>query len=146
MDERRSTDQEPGDRRAGQPTRLERPPSDRYAPEATPIRDRRAARNIVVALIGAGLIAILGGPLSMTAGLIAVSVVLGLVLGSMVRATPAAVGLAVGSVVVGLLGIWAFARLEGGVLDPLTYLADVQGVVAPAQILLAAVAALVSSR
>jgi len=144
--DRRPADREPGDRPPGTYGRLDRPPSDRYAPEPTPSREPRAVRAIVVALVGAMVIAFLGGPLSMTAGLIAVSVVLGLVLGSLVRPTAAAVGLAVGSIVLGLVGIWLFARLEGGVLDPITYLADVQGVLAPAQVILAALAALVSSR
>ena len=38
-----------------------------------------------------------------------------------------AVGLAVGSVALGLVGIWLFARLEGGVLDLPEYFAEVQG-------------------
>ena len=38
-----------------------------------------------------------------------------------------AVGLAVGSVALGLVGIWLFARLEGGVLGLPEYFAEVQG-------------------
>jgi hypothetical protein len=34
---------------------------------------------------------------------------------------------AVGAVVVGLLGVWLFGRIEGGVLDPITYLIEVEG-------------------
>jgi hypothetical protein len=31
------------------------------------------------------------------------------------------------SIVAGLLGVWLFGRLEGGVLDPIAYLDEVQG-------------------
>jgi hypothetical protein len=83
----------------------------------------------------------------MTAGLLATSVVIGLVIGALLRpATAVAVSLAVGSVVVGLLGVWLFARAEGGVLDPLSYFGDVQGPLAPIQLVLAALAAIASSR
>ncbi len=140
---------EPGDRPARQPTRLERPPSDRYAREVAPEAGVRGAagRALGFAVGGAAAIAFLGGPLSMTGGLLVVSVAIGIVLGSTLRPrTAVAVGLAVGSVVVGLLGVWLFSRVEGGVLDPLTYLADVEGPLAPLQLLLAAASAAVTSR
>ena len=38
---------------------------------------------------------------------------------------------------VGLLGIWLFGRIEGGVLDPITYLAEVEGPVVVVLCLLA---------
>ena len=146
---RRTVDVESGDR-PNRATRLDRPPSDRYPRDETPAavgRGGPAARAVGVALVGAATIAVLGGPLSLTAGLVAVSVVVGLVIGAMLRpATAAAVGLAVGSVIVGLLGVWLFARAEGGVLDPITYFADVEGILAPIQLVLAAIAAIVSSR
>jgi hypothetical protein len=83
----------------------------------------------------------------MTGGLLAVAVIVGLVLGSLLRpATLAAASLAIGSVVVGLLGVWLFARAEGGVLDPITYFGDVQGPLAPLQLLFAALAAIAGSR
>jgi len=147
--ERGTTDAEPGDRPPRQSTRLDRAPSERYAPVPAPaVRGRdQAIRAAGVAVAGAAVIAFLGGPLSMTGGLIAVSVVVGIVLGSTLRPrTAAAVGLAVGSVVVGLLGVWLFSRVEGGVLDPLAYLADVEGPLAPLQLLLAAASAAVASR
>ena len=140
---------EPGDRPRRQPTRLDRAPSERYAREPVAEADERSrvVQAIAVAFGGAAVIAFLGGPLSMTAGLLAASVVVGIVLGSMLRPrTGVAVGLAVGSVVVGLLGVWLFSRVEGGVLDPLAYLADVEGPLAPIQLLLAAATAVVSSR
>jgi hypothetical protein len=148
--DRRSAHVESGDGPTNRPARLDRPPSDRYAREALPpaVAPRtRAVRALGVAAAGAAAIAFLGGPLSMTAGLLALAVVVGLVLGALLRpATGIAVSLAVGSVVVGLLGIWLFARAEGGVLDPLAYFGDVQGPLAPAQLVLAALAAVASSR
>ena len=147
--DRRGADVEPGDHPPRQPTRLERAPSERYASEQAPTAPgrERATRSIGVAVAGAAVIAFLGGPLSMTGGLLAVSVVVGIVLGSTLRPrTAVAVGLAVGSVVLGLLGVWLFSRLEGGVLDPLAYLADVEGPLAPMQLLLAAVTAALTSR
>jgi hypothetical protein len=147
--DRRTADAEPGDRPPRQPTRLERAPSERYAREEAPTARGRdqAARAVGVAVAGAAVIAFLGGPLSMTGGLLAVSVVVGIVLGSTLRPrTALAVGLAVGAVVVGLLGVWGFSRLEGGVLDPLAYLADVEGPLAPMQLLLAAGTAALTSR
>jgi hypothetical protein len=148
--EPRAIDVEPGDRRAGQHTQLARPPSERYARDAAPEPDRRrsrAAQAFGIAVGGAAIIAFLGGPLSMTGGLLAVAAIVGLILGSMLRpATVLAASLAVGSVVVGLLAVWLFARAEGGVLDPITYLADVQGPLAPILLLVAALAAVVGSR
>jgi hypothetical protein len=140
---------EPGDHPPRASTRLERAPSERYAREPAPTTRGRAqaTRAAGVAVAGAAVIAFLGGPLSMTGGLLAVSVVVGIVLGSTLRPrTAAAVGLAVGSVVVGLLGVWLFSRVEGGVLDPLAYLADVEGPLAPLQLILAAASAAVASR
>jgi hypothetical protein len=106
-----------------------------------------AGRGLAVAAGGAAITAFLGGPLSITGGLLAVAVIVGLVLGAMLRpATVVAVGLAIGSVIVGLLGVWLFARAEGGVLDPLAYFSEVQGALAPLQVVFAALAAVVSSR
>jgi ABC-type sugar transport system permease subunit len=143
------TDTEPGDRPPSRQTRLDRPPSERYGPaptaEAAGLRTR-AARALGVALVGAAIIAVLGGPLSMTAGLLAVAVLIGLIVGAMLRQTALAVGMAVGSVVLGLLAVWLFSRSEGGVLDPLSYFAEVQGPLAPIQLVLAALAAIISSR
>ena len=34
---------------------------------------------------------------------------------------------AVATVVAGLVGVWLFGRIEGGVLDPIAYLDEVQG-------------------
>ena len=144
-------DVEPGDRPPDRPTRLDHLPSDRYASRPTAAtgagRFGPAGRGLAVATGGAAIISLLGGPLSITGGLLAVAVIVGLALGAILRpATVVAVGLAVGSVIVGLLGVWLFARAEGGVLDPLAYFSDVQGALAPLQVVFAAVSAVVSSR
>ncbi len=122
------TTPEPGDRRR----LLDRPPSERYAAvtEIAPGsgRARRVARLIAAALVGAAAVAFLGGPLSVTLGLIGVAAVIGWAIGSLARPSLGlAVGLAVGSVALGLVGIWLYARLLGGVLGLPEYFAAVQG-------------------
>lgn len=119
---------EPGERRRV----LDHPPSDRYA--AAPVRatdataDSGALRALLVALAGAAIITFLGGPLSVTVGLVGVAAVIGWVVGSIVRPSLVlAVGLAIGSIALGLVGIWLFAGLEGGVLSLPDYLGQVHG-------------------
>ena len=82
---------------------------------------------------------VLGGILLVTAGLVLVAVFAGWLTGRLISppARAAVVGLA--AVVVGLLGIWLFGRIEGGVLDPLEYLADVEGPIVVVLSLLAGV-------
>lgn len=116
----------------GEPRRvLDRAPSERYAtpaiaPEAGPAR--RASRALAAGLIGAAVIALLGGPLSVTFGLIGIAVVIGWAVGSLARPSLGlAVAIATGSVALGLVGIWLFSRLEGGVLGLPDYLAAVHG-------------------
>jgi hypothetical protein len=149
-DARRAADAASGDRPGRHPAPLERAPSERYgsATDATAVGSGgRIGRAVAIAVVGAAVIAFLGGPLSMTAGLLAVDVVLALVIGSIARpATALGIALAVGAVAVGLLGVWLFARTEGGVLDPLAYLVEVEGPVAPLQLIVAAVAAFIASR
>jgi hypothetical protein len=95
-------------------------------PEPGPAR--RAARALAAGLVGAAVIALLGGPLSVTLGLLGVAAVTGWAVGSLARPSLGiAVGIAVGSVALGLVGIWLFARLEGGVLSLPEYFAEVQG-------------------
>jgi hypothetical protein len=135
---------EPGER----PRRvLDHAPAERYAAAASAAAARartadqparRAARGAGVALVGSLAIMVLGGPLSTTAGLVAVAALIGWLVGSVVRpAVGLAVALAVASVVVGLVGVWVYARMEGGVLGLTDYLGEVQGVLVPIQLLLA---------
>jgi hypothetical protein len=137
---------EPGERR-----RLDHPPSDRYAAEPTAadsgastteapgLSDReRILRGIAVGIGGAIVVTLLGGPLSITAGLLGAAGAIGYIVGMVMRPLRlAAVMVAVGSVVLGLIGIWLFAGIEGGVLGPIDYLADVQGSLVPIELLVA---------
>jgi hypothetical protein len=105
------------------------------------------ARSIAIAAIGAVLITVLGGPLSITVGLIAVAAVVGWAIGSFVQPRVLlAVAVAVASVAVGLVGIWIFARSEGGVLDLVTYLAEVHGPLVVAELAAAAIAGWLAAR
>ena len=142
--------------------RLDRAPSERYrsAPVAAPPVDpsagaagATAARGVafgaVVAIAGAGLIVLLGGALAVSAGLLVAAAAIGygvalaIVAGagdtlskparSWIAAVLAALGLLVGQ-----LGLWLFARSEGGVLPLVDYLAETFGVLVPLEVLLAA--------
>ena len=151
-DEPNGRPREPGDPRR----RLDRAPGERIAsePDSPPDSGRApltavggAARAIAIGAIGAVLFTVLGGPLSVTAGLIAVAAVAGWAIGSFVRPRISlAVGIAIASVVVGLIGIWIFARSEGGVLDIFTYLADVHGPLVIVEVGAAAVGAWLAAR
>lgn len=138
--------------------KLDRPPSERYeaagqAPAAA-ASDKvpgaatdAALRAVAVGLGGALAITVLGGPLSVTAGLLAVAAVIGWASGSVLRpALGPAVLTAAGSVLLGLVGVWLFAGVEGGVLSLPAYLADVEGILAPLAVGVAAVAAAATVR
>ena len=85
--------------------------------------------------------------MSVTFGLVAVAAVVGWAVGSSVRPSlRLAVGLAVGSIVLGLVGIWLVARLEGGVLSLPEYLAQVQGPLVAIEIAVAAIVAAATVR
>jgi hypothetical protein len=120
----------PGDRRP----RLDRPPGERYRP-APPAADAGRARGrldallVPAALILGGAIAfvVLGGILLVTAGLVVLAAFLGWLTGRLVSPPALAAGVGLAVVVVGLLGIWAWSRIEGGVLDPIAYLDEVEG-------------------
>jgi hypothetical protein len=140
---------EPGERRRT----LDRPPGDRYLERDA---DRRAGsgpadspivRGTAVALGGALVITFLGGPLSVTAGLLVAAAFIGWLVATAVRpALVPAIVLSVGSVALGLVGIWLFARLEGGVLGLFDYLGEVQGPLAPLQLVVAGLVALAAIR
>jgi hypothetical protein len=147
---------EPGERR-----QLDRPPSDRFqagitdaaapaeddadTPAVAPQRER-ILRGVAVGLAGMIAFTILGGPLSVTVGLVAVAGVIGWVMGMVVRPGRArAVALAVGSVALGLVGIWLFAGYQGGALGIVDYLAEVQGILVPIELAVAGALAAVAS-
>ena len=118
---------EPGDRRP----LLDRAPGERYATPTDPDEDARAVDRVAwtaAIVIGTALVfTILGGVLAVTAGLLVVALFGGWLVGKLVSPPPLAAVIGVAAIVLGFLGIWAYGRLEGGVLDPLTYLADVEG-------------------
>lgn len=150
----------PGERR------LARAPSDRYrAAEASPAAPadtgasivRGVALGVVAAAVGAGAIALLGGVVLMTSGLIVAAAAIGWAVGLAVRVGAGetlgrstrvrlAVGLAVLAVVFGQAGLWLYARSEGGVLGPLDYLAEVFGLVVPLELVAAWLVAWGSAR
>jgi hypothetical protein len=128
---------------AGQRVTLDRPPGDRYLPA----RSARAASDevfggirgpLAVVVGGALAFVVLGGVLGITVGLIVHAGLLGWLTGLLVRPPLRASAVAVGAVVGGLLGIWLFGRWEGGVLDPVAYFAEVQGILVPLELLAAA--------
>ncbi len=92
----------------------------------------------------------------MTAGLLVVAAAIGWAVGTAVsldgapdttaRRRQLAVSLAVASVVLGQVGLWLLARLEGGTLGIIDYLGEVFGILVPAQALVAAAVAWWRSR
>ena len=153
----------PGDRR------LDRPPSDRYrraasdgvpgtagagtagavATPGTPVRG--LAFGTLVGVVGVAIIVALGGALAISAGLLVVAVVIGYAVALATKAGAGAtlprsrrvwvvVTLAVGAVALGQVGLWLYARGEGGVLGLPDYLSTVYGVLVPLQLVAAALA------
>jgi hypothetical protein len=119
---------EPGDRRP----LLDRPPSDRYVAR-TPAADTGPGRLDGVLIpaaivIGASVgFVVLGGILAVTAGLVIVAAFVGWLTGRLVSPPRLAAVVALVAIVAGFLAIWMFGRIEGGVLDPIDYLAEVEG-------------------
>lgn len=112
---------------------------------------------MAAALVGAGALTVLGGVLAVSAGLIVVAgaagwaVAIALRAGSGARLTRSrrarlAIGLALASVALGQLGLWLYARSEGGVLEPLDYLAQVFGPVVVLEFVAAWISAWISAR
>jgi len=157
-------------RQDGGERRLTRPPSDRYRSEdSTPSAgdgDQAEARGsfgraiafgALTGLALAAAITMLGGILLITAGLIAVAGLGGWAIAVAVRAggleavAPSrrralAAGLAAGAVLAGQLGLWLFARYEGGVLGPVDYLAETFELLVPLQFVFATGAAWLAAR
>jgi len=158
---------EPGDRPpAG---RLARPPSERYAPPAAATQAGSGARPwsaprallpaVLASIATAAALVVDGGVLAEERGLLAISGLGGAAIGLLAasagvsadgvaaaplprgRVTRIAVLLAIATVVVAALGTWAYGRLEGGVMDPVTYLWTTFGPWVPAEAVLAVLAA-----
>ena len=151
----------PGERR------LDRPPSDRYRTDEPASAEsleggggsfgRGLAFGALTAVGVAAAIMLLGGVVLVTAGLIALAALGGWAIAIAVRvgsagtvaprrrAVTAAV-LAALAVVGGQLGLWLFARYEGGVLGPVDYLAETFGLLVPIELVVAVVAGWLASR
>jgi hypothetical protein len=119
---------EPGEPRP----RLERPPGERYRavePEAATEAAALDAALIPIAIVLGTVIAftVLGGLLTVTAGLIVLAAFAGWLVGRFVTPPPRAAVVGLVAVGLGFLGIWLFGRVEGGVLDPIEYLLEVEG-------------------
>lgn len=139
----------PGERR------LTRPPSERYeAPVEEPVpngaTDTRSRRWLaaVLALAGAVVITLAGGLLGITAGLLVIAGALGWAIAVVLSRGSDVAGrrwlapaLAALAVALGQVGLWLIARQEGGTLDPVSYLAEVFGVLVPLQLAIAAAVA-----
>ena len=143
---------------------LERAPGERFAePDAaaTAADPRTPARGVLLAVLagvaGAVLTVILAGPMAVSVGLLIASLLTGRFVAEGLRLGAGAtipggrrawiaVAVAVASVACAQLGIWAFARFEGGVLSPLDYLAQTFGPLVPLQVLVAALVAWWSAR
>jgi hypothetical protein len=151
--------QAPGERR------LARPPSERYrTPEQAPEEEDgdgsfgRALAFGALTAIGVGIaIAVAGGVALVTAGLIALAGLGGWVVAVAVQAggegaltrerrIGVAVVMSALGVLGGQLGLWLFARYEGGVLGPVDYLADTFGVLVPIELAAAVGAAWLAAR
>jgi hypothetical protein len=144
-----ASQQQPGER--PNRTQLDRPPGARYDEPAEVLTAASPVRGVAwaafVALAGAGVIVALGGPLALSLGLVVVAFLIGRLVGLAVRGRQAtAVTITVLGILLGQLGIWLFARSEGGVLGPVDYLGQAFGWLVPAQLLVGAAVALWSSR
>lgn len=117
---------QPGERRP----HLDRAPSERYPALAPPpASDPWAGVLVPFAIVLGGAIAfvVLGGILAVTAGLVILAAVIGWLIGTFVSPPLRAGLVGLGAVALGLLGIWLFGRIEGGVMDPVAYFLEVQG-------------------
>jgi hypothetical protein len=153
----------PGERR------LAHPPSDRYrdaeaaaaaareVPDAGASVVRGLAFATVAAIAGAALTVVLGGVITLTAGLVGVAIATGWAVAAGLRfgagshlagsrRARIAVVMALIAVALGQLGLWLYARSEGGVLPLPEYLGEVFGILVPIQAVFAALTAWVSAR
>jgi hypothetical protein len=114
-------------------------------------------RATLVAIVGATAIVGVGGALAYPFGLPFVAGGMGIVIGLLSARAAApeggtqpvprrtvvrvAIAIVLGGVVAGFLGLWLFARSEGGVLGPLAYLSETFGLLVPGVALIALVTA-----
>ena len=153
----------PGERR------LAHPPSDRYraaeAAEADAIEGpdpsasvaRGVAFAVVVGIVGAVVTVVLGGVITFSAGLLVVAATTGFLVGLALRVGAAdrlvgsrrvwiAIVVALLAIALGQLGLWLYARTEGGVLSLIDYLGAAFGPLVPLQFVAAAIGAWLAAR
>jgi hypothetical protein len=115
------------------------------------------AYALVAAIVAAGATTILGGVLAVSAGLLVVAAATGWAVASGLRAGGGAhlepgrlkrlaLALTTIAVILGQLGLWLFARYEGGVLGPVDYLAETFGLLVVVQLVIAWIAAAATAR
>ena len=80
-----------------------------------------------IVLGGAIAFVVIGGILTITAGLVLLAAVVGWLIGTFVSPPLRAGLIGLGAVALGLTGIWLFGRIEGGVMDPVAYFLEVHG-------------------
>ena len=165
-------DPKPGSAPSPGERRLERPPSDRYRAAEPTAADgdaadaaaasgaapgRGIALGLLVAIVLAAAITVAGGILLVSAGLVVLAAAGGWAVALALKIGPGATmarrdriwlaaGLALAAVVLGQVGLWLFARTEGGVLPLVDYLFQTFGPLVPLQALAAAGAAAWSAR
>lgn len=111
----------------------------------------------MLAVLGAIAMTVLGGILAVSAGLLVVTAVTGWAIAAGLRTgggskldassrARAALALATLGVAGGQLGLWLYARSEGGVLGPLDYLGETFGVLVPLEFAIAWVVSWASAR
>ena len=128
---------------------------------ATPLpsgrgRARSLAPALAAAVVGAGVLFLLAGPLGVTSGLLVVTAAVGWITGLAVRVgvggrTPgrrvgAAVGLALAACILAWGATWGWSRVQGGALGPRDLLAQAYGMLIPAQAAFAALGAALGAR
>jgi hypothetical protein len=119
---------EPGEPRQ----RLERAPGERYLRPGERATDEDGRLDAVAWPLAVALgtvvgFVVLGGVMAVTAGLIVVAGFAGWLIGKLASPPVLAAVVALVAIAAGFLAIWAFGRLEGGVLDPVEYLLEVEG-------------------
>lgn len=118
---------------------------------------RGMAYAVVAGVLGAVATIVLGGVLAVSAGLLVVAlatgwaVAVGLRTGGGPHLVPArrirlAFVLGTAAVSLGQIGLWLYARSEGGVLGPIDYLAETFGLLVPLQLVIAWIAGWASAR
>lgn len=118
---------------------------------------RAVGSGIIAAVIALVVFLIFAGPLSFSAGLVVIAVFAGRLIGLVVRtaAGPAvssdariviALLVTIGWFVAAQLGVWVYARSEGGALDLVDYLAQTFGPLVPIQLIVSVLVAWWSAR